>query len=173
MARFVWLCCAVLAIGWHTHTPQELRVQTYRLPMRDGVRLATDVYLPASKPPYPTILIRTPYDKNTLKPIGEDGARRGYAVVIQDTRGRFASEGANLPFEGDGWWEHRADGIDTLNRHARVNAPAVHIGGYYDIFAQGTIDAFVGYQTRGGRGARQTETTDGTVGARHPAEKSR
>lgn len=65
------------------------------------------------------ILIRTPYDKNALKPIGEDGAQRGYAVVVQDTRGRFASEGANLPFEGDGWWENRADGVDTVQWIAR------------------------------------------------------
>ena len=65
-------------------------IETHMLPMRDGTRLATDVYLPSSPPPYPVILIRTPYDKNALKPIGEDGARRGYAVVVQDTRGRLA-----------------------------------------------------------------------------------
>jgi putative CocE/NonD family hydrolase len=94
-------------------------IETHMLPMRDGTRLATDVYLPSSPPPYPVILIRTPYDKNALKPIGEDGARRGYAVVVQDTRGRFASEGANLPFEGDGWWENRADGVDTVQWIAR------------------------------------------------------
>ncbi len=223
---------------------------TYRLKVRDGTLLATDVYMPNTPPPYPVLLVRTPYNKDVLKPIGEDGVRRGYAMVIQDTRGRFASGGENLPFEGDGWWENRPDGFDTLEwvasqswcngkigtlggsalginqillagtgsrlinaqhiavatpslydalfpggvlkkalvedwtrqqkfdpkaielwtsdsaynrfwrerdasqRYARMNAPAVHIGGYYDIFAQGTIDAFVGYQTRGGRNAR-------------------
>jgi len=35
-----------------------------------------------------------------------------------------------------------------------VNAPAIHIGGWYDIYAQGTIDAFMGYQYNGGEGAR-------------------
>ncbi|MCS6923162.1 MAG: CocE/NonD family hydrolase, partial [Fimbriimonadales bacterium] len=50
----------------------------------------------------------------------------------------------------DRFWRMR----DVNRRYARVNAPAVHIGGYYDIFAQGTLDAFVGYQTRGGANAR-------------------
>lgn len=94
--RSVLLCLtlAMLMAGATVRPLMPVAVETYMLPMRDGVRLATDVYLPRSAPPYPVILIRTPYDKNALKPIGEDGAQRGYAVVVQDTRGRFASEGA-------------------------------------------------------------------------------
>ncbi len=220
--------------------------QTYMVPMRDGVKLATDVYLPDEKGPFPVALIRTPYDKNAIEGIGVDGARRGYAVVVQDTRGRFASEGANLPFETDardgydtvewivkqpwcngkiGTFGGSALGItqlllastgtqhltaqyivvagpsfyhdaiytggefrksltedwlrvtkfhpnalkiwkshptydaywkarDITNYFSKVDYPAVHVGGWFDIFAQGTINAFLGYQTKGGPNAR-------------------
>jgi putative CocE/NonD family hydrolase len=68
------------------------------VPMRDGVRLATDVYRVDGAPPAPVLLARTPYDKER----GVAGSvpfdilravQSGYAVVIQDVRGRFASEG--------------------------------------------------------------------------------
>jgi putative CocE/NonD family hydrolase len=68
--------------------------------MRDGVRLSTDVYLPDAPGPFPVILIRTPYGKNVDYQV-EDGvyfAARGYAVAIQDVRGRYDSEGAWTPF---------------------------------------------------------------------------
>jgi putative CocE/NonD family hydrolase len=68
--------------------------------MRDGVRLSTDVYLPDAPGPFPVILIRTPYSNN-VENLVEDGvffAQRGYAVVIQDVRGRFDSEGEWSPF---------------------------------------------------------------------------
>ena len=50
----------------------------------------------------------------------------------------------------DTYWRDR----DLTGRFAKVNWPAVHIGGWFDIFAQGTIDAFVGYQSKGGLNAR-------------------
>ena len=81
------------------------------VPMRDGVRLATDVYLPARdgeaiEGQWPAILTRTPYNKNGNKRFGEYFAQRGYAFVAQDTRGRYASEGVwhMLTDDGpDGW----------------------------------------------------------------------
>ena len=73
--------------------------------MRDGVRLATDIYLPNRKDQndadsWPTILLRTPYDKSSEKmvDIGEYFAGNGYACVIEDVRGRHASEGQFEPF---------------------------------------------------------------------------
>jgi uncharacterized protein len=71
------------------------------LPMRDGVRLATDIYRPAAGADplpgaFPTLLLRTPYNKGkqiSMEKHGEFFARRGYAVVIQDCRGRYRSEG--------------------------------------------------------------------------------
>jgi putative CocE/NonD family hydrolase len=87
------------------------------MPMRDGTRLAGDIYLPGGPGPWPTILERTPYSKATSAEVSvkapEFYASRGYAVVIQDTRGRFRSEGTFYPFEDDGWRINR-DGYDTV-----------------------------------------------------------
>ena len=67
------------------------------VPMRDGVKLATDLHRPKDLPgALPTILIRTPYNKSA-GPAGDGSANyfasHGYAVVVQDVRGKFASEG--------------------------------------------------------------------------------
>ena len=90
----------------------EIRVlYDLKATMRDGVRLSNDVFLPRAAGRYPTILLRTPYE--TLhEPHIEWAvwwARRGYAVVIQDCRGRFESEGTFYPYRDDG-----PDGHDTL-----------------------------------------------------------
>jgi putative CocE/NonD family hydrolase len=64
------------------------------MPMRDGVKLATDIYLPQNnQEKLPVILTRLPYDKNGAKAFGEYFAANGYAFVAQDTRGRYGSEG--------------------------------------------------------------------------------
>ena len=68
------------------------------VPMRDGVRLSTDLYFPVDAAgPYSTILMRTPYGKDREAPYR--GAiplfvDAGYAVAFQDTRGRGVSEGS-------------------------------------------------------------------------------
>ena len=85
-----------------------------RAPMRDGVALATDVYLPAQdgaplEGPWPTLLTRTPYDKLGFAGDAEWWARRGYARVIQDVRGRFASEGDFYLLKNEA-----EDGYDTI-----------------------------------------------------------
>jgi uncharacterized protein len=228
--------------------PEHTERLVIMIPMRDGVRLATDVWLPTPNEAHPVVLLRFPYNKNLASGLGRDGTARGYAIVAQDTRGRFASEGENLPFHLDmadgpdtlewilaqpwcngrvGTWGGSAGAItqfqlaigDTGRLHAqhltvgapnlynvvytggvfrkalvedwlratqfathalaiweshptydaywqardasphyhRIHAPAVHIGGYWDIFAQPTLDGFVGYQNRGGRGARRQQ----------------
>jgi len=85
------------------------------VPMRDGTRLATDVWLPEHDPA-PVLLVRIPYDKSdpaglvtTLFPDSQALLRAGYAIVWQDCRGTFASEGAFTPLVN----EH-ADGADTI-----------------------------------------------------------
>ncbi len=86
------------------------------IPMRDGVRLSTDVYLPTGIGPWPAILLRTPYNKSVdfAEPAWIDEVNEaGYAYVIQDTRGRFASEGVDSTFWTDGWG-HNQDGYDTI-----------------------------------------------------------
>ena len=82
------------------------------VPMRDGVKLATDLYLPAkdgvvAAEKYPAILTRLPYNKNGGKRFGEYYAARGYVFVAQDTRGRYASEGVWHMMTDDG-----PDGVD-------------------------------------------------------------
>ena len=57
------------------------------IPMRDGITLATDIYLPPGDGPFPVIFMRTPYNKDGGAGIGQDGSSRGYAIVSQDTRG--------------------------------------------------------------------------------------
>lgn len=84
------------------------------VPMRDGVRLATDVFVPEVPAPVPAIVVRTPYDRTATALVNLRfdvlrAAARGYAVVTQDTRGRFASEGTFTPFA-----DEAADGADTL-----------------------------------------------------------
>ena len=220
---------------------------TYMVEMRDGIHLATDVYLPnKQKSPHGVILIRTPYNKDNLHRIGMLWAMAGWPTVIQDMRGRFASEGVDCAFRKahtDGpdtlawiasqpwcngkiatyggsalgicqffmagenpsnlacqyimvanpnlhhyaifqggefrkglmegwlerqnstfilpeWLEHENYTLDYWTnvsldgKWGNVNVPAIHLGGWYDVFAQGTIDGFIGYQYYGGEGAR-------------------
>jgi len=81
--------------------------------MRDGVRLATDVFRPAGSGPFPALLKRTPYGKKQSELISAESIAsrvdHGYAVVIQDVRGRFNSEGDWTPFVHE-----MADGVDTI-----------------------------------------------------------
>lgn len=77
--------------------------------MKDGVRLSTDVYLPHTAGRWPAILVRTPYGKRRLNAIPVLVARRGYAVVVQDVRGRGRSEGQFEFAETEG-----RDGRDTI-----------------------------------------------------------
>jgi len=82
-----------------------------RIPMRDGVALSTDLYLPDGPGPFPAVAIRTPYD-NTATAFVEKAralADSGYAVALQDVRGRFDSDGTYEPFRVEA-----ADGGDTI-----------------------------------------------------------
>lgn len=217
--------------------------ETVMIEMSDGVRLATDVYLPKGEGPFPVILYRTPYDKNSdMGPI--DLREYGIAIVTQDSRGCHASEGEYAAFGTDGsdaydtvewlktqsWFNGRYatyggsargitqymqvpyltdigaqfievatpdlysqalyqggatrkmlaenwlngidhgdyyytifDGIASDSEFAvshridptefsNVTWPAIHRGGWYDCFGQGTIDGFMGYQYGGGEG---------------------
>ncbi len=220
--------------------------KTYMVEMRDGIHLATDVYRPIFRFfPHGTILLRTPYNKTDLKSLGFLFSLLGWPTVVQDMRGRHASEGIDTVYRNshtDGpdtlaWianqsWSNgkivtagpSALGINqyfmaganpqelagqfimvatpNLHKHAifqggqfrkalvegwlegqgstyvlpeifenenysldfwtnvslednwtDVNVPAVHLGGWYDIFLQGIIDGFLGYQELGGEGA--------------------
>lgn len=81
-----------------------------KVPMRDGVQLSADLFLPRGAGPRPTVLMRTPYS-NSLEATIEKGQRLadgGYNCVIMDCRGRWDSEGDYVPFLNEG-----VDGFDT------------------------------------------------------------
>ena len=81
---------------------------------RDGVRLATDIYVPGhggtTSGRFPTVVERTPYNKDSAADqLPKYFVPRGYAVVLQDIRGRYRSEGKWRPVQDDG-----PDGADLL-----------------------------------------------------------
>lgn len=68
------------------------------VPMRDGTLLATDIYRPKSDMPVPVIVARTPYNKDEMEGRIVPYVQAGYAVAVQDVRGRYASEGSFIPY---------------------------------------------------------------------------
>ena len=98
------------------------------VPMRDGVGLATDVYTPKGEEGrFPVIFVKTPYDFNKIGGAtlewGIEAIERGYALVVQNERGRYYSEGE---------WEilgfPRTDGYDSLDWIARQEWSNGNIG---------------------------------------------
>ncbi len=77
--------------------------------MRDGVTLRADIFRPKADGKFPVLLQRTPYDKNNEVSMGLAGAARGYVVIVQDVRGRYASEGEWYTFKHES-----DDGYDTI-----------------------------------------------------------
>ncbi|MEA2070545.1 MAG: CocE/NonD family hydrolase [Asgard group archaeon] len=95
---------------------QEQQLQgkeTFMVPMRDGVKLATDVYYPAgfnyASDELPVVLVRTPYNKDNFDFVGSLFNLNDFITVIQDMRGRYASEGTDMVF-----MNASTDGYDTL-----------------------------------------------------------
>jgi uncharacterized protein len=215
--------------------------------MRDGVHLATSIYLPPGEGPWPVVLTRTPYGKDTMygPKAHNEYLAHGYVRVAQDVRGKFKSEGKYAAFVDDikdgydtiEWiakqpWSNgkvgmvgpsamgitqnlaaiaapphlvtafvqvapsstfrysnypggvflknlneewlKAQGVatgdiarpvirdydeeaishDLRAQVTHVNIPMYNVGGWYDIFEQGTLDSFTALQTEGGPKAR-------------------
>jgi uncharacterized protein len=250
IALSVSVSCAELAAAKKPKAAAETdKAQLFMVSMRDGVRLATDVDIPSdAKGRMPAILLRSPYSRQLGGALGMFKAFVGnrYVIVSQDMRGRYDSEGENVPFLFDqidgydtvewiasqpwsdgrvsilggsalaiagyqaaiespphlkceiaavapanlqseailwggelrkdlaiGWAVGTGYNAETLNfmtdhpfyddfvkkfdlsyNAGKVQAPIMHIGGWYDIFTQGTIDAYNSLQERGGPGAR-------------------
>ncbi len=241
---------AAAAVAWTTLLASTACGQSYTemVEMRDGVHLATDVFLPPGEGPWPTMLYRTPYGREEFH--GEAGWLNdvGIAMVTQDMRGRFDSEGVDMVFttDGDGalkdgwdtcawvvdqdwsngligtsggsargivqymqssadppglvvinpqvatpnlyqdammyggvrryalshnWLDGQGslhfeqeladhpfedafwDSVQTSDQVGNVHVAGLHVGGWFDIFQQGTLDGFMGYQHDGGDGA--------------------
>jgi uncharacterized protein len=112
-----WLILLALVVT-STAAPYEVTVQKdVMVPMRDGIHLATDIYLPTQdgqplNQKLPTILDRRPYNKDGCGGAGRYYASHGYAFVAQDTRGRYKSEGV--------WHMLTDDGIDGADAAAWI-----------------------------------------------------
>ena len=88
---------------------QSTKPTEQMVPMRDGVKLSTSIFLPQGKGPWPVVLVRTPYGKE-LQATGHTlWTNREFALVVQDCRGSFKSEGEYRPFMTD-----HVDGYDTI-----------------------------------------------------------
>ena len=128
-------CCAwiPIAIGMlflsnesHTQTllppsfspPLPVRLEkSVMVPMRDGIKLSTDLYIPQMTGALPAIMVRTPYNKSNtafwnfraLQSVSYYFASHGYVVAVQDTRGKFESQGVFTVSADDS-----NDGFDTV-----------------------------------------------------------
>ena len=122
-------CCATLFAGQDAKKDGQTRDSGGRsaparemaqrlgaqVPMRDGARLSANVFHPSERGRFPAILERTPYGKGAgITSNYQAFVERGYAVVAQDVRGRYESEGVFDPLR-----QEAADGDDTLNWIAR------------------------------------------------------
>jgi putative CocE/NonD family hydrolase len=111
---------------------QEIKIERYRpVPMRDGVKLYADVYHPRAEGRYPVLVVRTPYgvQRDAVHETMIKFAQRGYAVVMNDTRGRYESEGKWEPFRTEA-----KDGYDTIEWAAKQpwsNGKVATQGGSY------------------------------------------
>ncbi|HTJ71729.1 MAG TPA: CocE/NonD family hydrolase [Actinospica sp.] len=107
--------------------PASEHATEYLVRMRDGVELATDVYLPDGAGVHAAVLVRTPYDKSSrytaLTHEAEFFRARGFAFVAQDVRGKFRSGGRTLPYAYD-----VADGFDTVEWITRQPWSAGSVG---------------------------------------------
>jgi putative CocE/NonD family hydrolase len=99
------------------------------VPMRDGVRLASDIFLPEVEGAFPVVFMRTPYGKRGLRETALFYVSHGYAVVLQDCRGRFDSEGTFYA-----WHQERPDGFwatEWIGKQPWCNGRVGTIGGSY------------------------------------------
>ena len=97
--------------------------------MRDGTKLYADVFRPDAAGKFPVLLQRTPYDKNYGTEFGLKAAAQGYVVIVEDVRGRYASEGEWYPFKNE-----INDGYDTVEWAAALpysNGKVGMFGGSY------------------------------------------
>lgn len=110
--------------------PHKVNVDNgVRAEMRDGIKLVADVYRADAPGDVPVLLQRTPYNRRGGAGSGRELASHGYIVVIQDTRGRYESEGVFYPFRHE-----TDDGYDTIEWAAKLpgsNGKVGMFGGSY------------------------------------------
>ncbi|MBX3529593.1 MAG: CocE/NonD family hydrolase [Rhizobiaceae bacterium] len=107
-----------------------------RAPLRDGVELSADVYLPLAEGPWPTIVQWTPYESTRDRFIawGVWFAKRGYAAIVIDTRGRYESDGEFVAWTRDG--EDAYDSVDWVVKQPWSNGDVGTWGRSYGAIVQ-------------------------------------
>src|SRR5919201_5717984 len=121
-ARAVLLLLLAGVLGWAAqqspaNNTDFITENNVAVRMRDGVLLRADILRPRLQGRYAVLVYRTPYGKeNALKNYStfRHAVQRGYAVVVQDVRGRYASEGEFVAYQNEG-----RDGYDTIEWAAR------------------------------------------------------
>jgi len=112
------LFLAVLTVPGWSQDPGVFMEKDVAVPMRDGVILRADVRRPGKDGRYPVLIFRTPYGKHEGDEDNEKtfaaAVQRGYAIVIQDVRGRYASDGEFVAYQNEG-----RDGYDTIEWAAK------------------------------------------------------
>jgi putative CocE/NonD family hydrolase len=116
VSTLLMLCCILPGISRasaHDAARAKMRIQLgVRMPMRDGVQLTADLWMPGQDGKYPAILVRTPYVRTDLetKELATDfWTSHGYVVLAQDVRGRGDSDG-----EFDFFFQEGNDGYDSV-----------------------------------------------------------
>jgi uncharacterized protein len=131
--RVVWLVMMTVVLSYSgicfaAEQYQVICERDVAVKMRDGVTLRADIYRPQADGKFPVLLQRTPYDKRNAA-FGLTAAAHGYVVIIQDVRGRYASEGEWYTFKNE-----PNDGYDTVEWAAALpysNGKVGMFGGSY------------------------------------------
>ncbi len=127
-----FLVIAVAVISIASYAADQYAVTYERnvvIAMRDGVKLKADIYRPTAEGKFPVLLQRTPYNKDNEVDFGLKAASRGYVVIVEDVRGRYASEGEWYTFKHE-----PNDGYDTIEWVAALpysNGKVGMFGGSY------------------------------------------
>ena len=109
LSLLVIITFACIGVGYAADQYQVTFERNVEMKTRDGVTLRADIYRPKAEGKFPTLLTRTPYDKNYGVGFGLEAASRGYVAIVQDVRGRYTSEGEWYPFKHES-----EDGFDTV-----------------------------------------------------------
>ncbi|MDD4190641.1 MAG: CocE/NonD family hydrolase [Mangrovibacterium sp.] len=126
-----------LFISWQIVAQEEYILKKAFVETENGIKLATDIYLSGEKGTYPVVLVRTPYLKESFKKNAAKFVKQGYAVVVQDCRGKFSSEGEFYAFKNE-----RTDGLKTIawiREQPWSNGRIAGYGSSYNTYTQWAI----------------------------------
>jgi len=132
-------CSTIVAysLGVPAGEPEQmLKEMNVMVPMRDGVKLATDIYRPKTPGKYPAIVCRLPYgsDGSMYSILAKFYVRHGYIFIVQDTRGTFSSEGTYFPLVFE--YDDGHDTIDWVTKQSWYNGKIGAWGGSYFGYTQ-------------------------------------